>query len=45
MKHGGLALATSLGSAVNVIYLSVVLWRRIGSFLERPFFLSLGRLP
>jgi len=44
MKHGGLALATSLGSAVNVIYLSVVLWRRIGSFLERPFFLSLGKV-
>jgi len=41
LKHGGLALATSLGSAANVLYLSYVLWRRIGSFLERDFFTSL----
>jgi putative peptidoglycan lipid II flippase len=40
LKHGGLALATSIASAVNVIMLSVVLKRRIGVFLDREFYQS-----
>ncbi|MCX7982370.1 MAG: murein biosynthesis integral membrane protein MurJ [Syntrophales bacterium] len=44
LKHGGLALATSLGSAANVIYLSYILWKRIGFFLERDFFISLAKV-
>lgn len=44
LKHGGLALATSIGSAVNVLFLAVILWRRIGAFLERDFFFSLAKI-
>jgi putative peptidoglycan lipid II flippase len=40
LKHGGLALATSIASAVNVIMLSLVLRRRIGSFLDEAFYRS-----
>jgi len=40
LKHGGLALATSIASIVNVIMLSVVLRRRIGTFLDREFYHS-----
>jgi len=40
LKHGGLALATSIASAVNVIMLSVVLRRRIGTFLDGEFYRS-----
>lgn len=40
LKHGGLALATSIASAVNVIMLSVVLRRKIGVFLDREFYQS-----
>lgn len=44
LKHGGLALATSIGSVVNVLYLSYMLWRRIGAFLGRDFYVSLGKV-
>ena len=44
LKHGGLALATSIASAVNVIVLYVILERRIGRFLEREFFVSVSRI-
>ena len=40
LKHGGLALATSIASAVNVVTLSVILARRIGPFLDREFRMS-----
>jgi putative peptidoglycan lipid II flippase len=40
LKHGGLALATSIASAVNVVTLSVILARRIGPFLDREFYQS-----
>lgn len=41
LKHGGLALATSLASAVNVLMLAVILWKRIGPFLDGEFCRSL----
>ncbi|MBN2686717.1 MAG: murein biosynthesis integral membrane protein MurJ [Deltaproteobacteria bacterium] len=37
LKHGGLALATSISSAVNVIVLVVILRKRIGEFLDNKF--------
>jgi len=43
LRHGGLALATSIASAVNVGILAIVLKRRIGAFVGRGFFSSLGR--
>ncbi len=42
-RHGGLALATSLASAVNVTMLWLILGKRIGKILDRPFYLSLGK--
>lgn len=44
LKHGGLALATSIASAVNVTMLSVILWRRIGPFLDAVFYRSLVKI-
>jgi putative peptidoglycan lipid II flippase len=44
LKHGGLALATSIASAVNVVMLSVILKRRIGPFLDREFYRSVYRI-
>ncbi len=44
MKHGGIALATAIASAVNVGMLSVILWRRIGPFLMSDFYPSLGKV-
>ena len=44
LKHAGLALATSIASFVNVILLFIILKRRIGTFLERDFFLSLAKV-
>jgi len=44
LKHGGLALATSIASAVNVLMLSVVLWKKIGPFLDRDFYRSLNKV-
>jgi putative peptidoglycan lipid II flippase len=43
LKHGGLALATSIATAVNVGMLGVILRRRIGKLLDREFYRSLGR--
>lgn len=43
LQHGGLALATSAASAVNVVMLSFVLRRKIGAFLDRKFYASLGK--
>jgi putative peptidoglycan lipid II flippase len=43
LKHAGLALATSLSSAVNVIVLMVILRNRIGVFLDTAFYGSLVR--
>jgi putative peptidoglycan lipid II flippase len=43
LKHGGLALATSIATAVNVGVLWVILRRRIGKLLDRNFYRSLGR--
>lgn len=40
LKHGGLALATSIASAVNVIMLMVILKKKIGSFLLKDFYIS-----
>lgn len=37
LKHGGLALATSIASAVNIVILFFILKRRIGQFLDREF--------
>ncbi len=44
LKHGGLALATSLASAVNVFMLSVILWKKIGPFLDHEFYRSLSKV-
>jgi len=38
LQHGGLALATSIASAVNVVMLSIVLRRKIGMFLDETFY-------
>ncbi len=43
LQHGGLALATSIATAVNVGMLWVILRRRIGKLLNREFYHSLGR--
>lgn len=43
MKHSGLALATSIASAVNIIVLVVILERRVGRFLQRDFWISVSR--
>jgi putative peptidoglycan lipid II flippase len=43
LKHGGLALATSIASAVNVGMLWVILKRRIGEILDREFYRSVGK--
>ena len=43
LKHGGLALATSLASAVNVIALALILKKKVGAFLDSEFFHSLQR--
>lgn len=44
LKHGGLALATSISTAVNVLMLSVILWNKIGPFLDRDFHRSLFKV-
>jgi putative peptidoglycan lipid II flippase len=41
LKHGGIALATSIASAVNVGMLWVILNRRIGTMLDAEFYRSL----
>ncbi len=44
LKHAGLALATSIASAVNVIMLYIILRQRIGIFLKGDFFRSCGKI-
>ncbi len=41
LKHGGLALATSIASAVNFILLAVILKRKVGTFIGKNFWLSI----
>ncbi len=43
LKHGGIALATSIASAVNVGMLWVILKRRVGTILDREFTRSVGK--
>jgi putative peptidoglycan lipid II flippase len=43
LKHGGIALATSIASMVNVAMLWVILNRRIGAILGLEFYHSLGK--
>jgi len=40
LKHGGLALATSIASAVNIVLLFHILKKKIGSFVDRAFSVS-----
>jgi len=40
LKHGGLALATSIASAFNLIVLYMILQRKIGRFLDGEFYTS-----
>ena len=44
LKHGGLALATSIASAINVVMLWIILKRKIGPILQRDFYRSLGKI-
>jgi putative peptidoglycan lipid II flippase len=44
LKHSGLALATSIATAVNVVILSIVLKRKIGAFLDREFYDSVFKI-
>jgi putative peptidoglycan lipid II flippase len=44
MKHSGLAFATSIASAVNVLTLAYLLRRRIGEFLDSAFWASVARV-
>ncbi|MDP2735835.1 MAG: lipid II flippase MurJ, partial [bacterium] len=43
LKHSGLALATSLASAVNVIALALILKKRIGTYLDGEFYSAFGK--
>ena len=43
LKHGGIALATSIASAVNVGMLWVILTRRVGPILDGEFAPSIGK--
>ena len=44
MKHNGLAFATSIASAVNVLTLGWLLKKRIGEFLDAAFWASVARV-
>lgn len=44
LKHAGLALATSIATAFNVITLYIILKRRIGGFLKDGFLDSVKRI-
>jgi putative peptidoglycan lipid II flippase len=44
LKHGGLALATSIASAVNVIMLTLILKRKIGPFVNQDFYRSVSKM-
>jgi len=43
LKHGGLALATSIASALNVLILHMILRKKLGSYLDKSFFTSLRK--
>lgn len=44
LQHLGLALANSLAAVVNVGVLGVVLKKKIGSFLDRKFYISIAKI-
>jgi len=44
MQHNGLAFATSIASAVNVLTLGWLLRKRIGEFLDAAFWRSVARV-
>ncbi len=44
LKHGGLALATSIATSFNVITLYIILKKRIGGFLKDSFLDSVSRI-
>ncbi|MEE8424008.1 MAG: murein biosynthesis integral membrane protein MurJ [Thermodesulfobacteriota bacterium] len=44
LRHGGLALATSLASILNVVLLFAILRKRLGSILEKGFALSVLKI-
>jgi putative peptidoglycan lipid II flippase len=44
LKHGGIALATSIASAVNVIMLAVILRRKLGRILGADFYRSIAKM-
>lgn len=44
LRHGGIALATSIASAVNVIMLAVILRRKLGRILGADFYRSIAKM-
>jgi putative peptidoglycan lipid II flippase len=44
LKHNGIALAGSISAAVNVLILAFVLRNKIGSFLDRAFYISFFKI-
>jgi putative peptidoglycan lipid II flippase len=44
LKHSGLALANSIAAAVNVLILAFVLKNKIGTFLDRTFYISVFKI-
>jgi putative peptidoglycan lipid II flippase len=44
LKHNGIALASSIAAAVNVLVLTIVLKRKIGKFLDRTFYHSVFKI-
>ncbi len=43
LEHGGLALAVSIASSVNITVLAIILRKKIGPFLDREFYRSVSR--
>jgi putative peptidoglycan lipid II flippase len=44
LKHAGIALATSIATAINVIMLAVILKRKIGPVLDADFYRAVSRI-
>jgi putative peptidoglycan lipid II flippase len=44
LKHSGIALAGSIAASVNVLVLAFVLKRKIGTYLDRSFFVSIFKI-
>jgi putative peptidoglycan lipid II flippase len=44
LQHGGLALATSIASAANVLLLTGILIKKIGAFMDRDFYRAVLRM-